>query len=266
MDYNGNPGLPSGQLYVMQLPGREARRRIKETYEQAEQRKEERRRRIIQRMLVDARKLDLVVDECEVTADPDLRQDLLGQGLSASIHGLDVVAGEHFVEDPEGYLVDVKRPPGWDIEAGLEALRGDAASLKTFLSAESRMLADLGLPPNAVARTRSAIAYVIVEAHTRIPDELSGQLSELRSELLQDRGRLQDPMAQHRIWRRLTRVLEAFGGILVIVGAQFTGGIAVPVTAGLSVYGSVLSQAVGIEVLKVGMKRARREGARRVGP
>ncbi len=89
---------------------------------------------------------------------------------------------------------------------------------------------------------------------------------ELGSELLQDRERLPDPMAQHRIWRRLTRVLEAFGGILVIVGAQFTGGIAVPVTAGLSVYGSVLSQAVGIEVLKVGMKRARREGARRVGP
>jgi len=64
----------------------------------------------------------------------------------------------------------------------------------------------------------------------------------------------------------LTRVLETFGGILVIVGAEFIGGMAVPVTAGLSVYGNALSQAVGIEVLKVGMKRARREGTRRVGP
>jgi hypothetical protein len=59
------------------------------------------------------------------------------------------------------YLVDVKRPVGWDPGIGLEALRGDAASLKSFRSVQSRILIDIGLMPNAVARTRNAVLHDI---------------------------------------------------------------------------------------------------------
>jgi hypothetical protein len=135
----------------------------------------------------------------------------------------------------------VETPDGWDATAALEALRYDPASLKIFLADESRMLADLGLPPNAVARTRSALAYVIVERRTIPGRQFSGQVSELRQELVQDGEHLQNPAGHRKIWRRLTGVFEAFGGILIMLGDQFIGAAAAPATAGLSVYGAVLS-------------------------
>ena len=245
----------------------ETRARLAAAAEERARQEEVARRRIIQQVLACARRLDLVVDDCEVTADPKLRQDLLEEGLSASIDGLDVVTGERFVQDPRGYVADVKKLAGWDIATGLGALRGDPASLRTFLSAESRILTDLGLPPSAVARTRSVMAYVIVEWRTTT-SELGGQVSvsELRDELIQDRERLPGPAGHHKIWRRLTGVLEAFGGVLVIVGDQLIGGVTAPVTAGLSVYGAILSQAVGAEVLMEGVRRARREEAQEPAP
>lgn len=241
-------------------PDREQASRVKEAYELERRREEQHHRRIVQRILFDARKLDVVVDECEVTADPELLRDLLVEGLSVGIHGIDVVVGEAFVQDPRDYLVDVKMPVGWDFEIGLEALREDAASLKIFLSAKSRILIDLGLSPNVVARTRSAMAYVIVGARATIPADLAGQVSELRNELLKDQERLRDPADYHKIWRRLSRVLEAFGGVLLILSDRFVSRPTAPVTAGFSVCGTALSQVIGVEVLNDRVRQAHREG------
>ena len=47
------------------------------------------------------------------------------------------------------YLVDVKDRLDRIPEIGLEALRGDAAFLKSFRSVQSRILIDIGLMPNA---------------------------------------------------------------------------------------------------------------------
>ena len=115
MDDKREPAPPTKASHAVKLPDREEARRLKEIYEQAKRREEQHQRRIIQRIVIDARKLDLIVDECEVTADPELRRDLLEEGLSVGIHGLDVVVKESFVRDPRDYLVDVKRPTGWDL-------------------------------------------------------------------------------------------------------------------------------------------------------
>jgi hypothetical protein len=81
--------------------GEEARMQAEREEQERQRRQEEAaRRRTIQQVLVDARSLDFVIDEYGVTADPGLQQDLLQQGLSASIHGLDIVGGEPFMQDP----------------------------------------------------------------------------------------------------------------------------------------------------------------------
>jgi hypothetical protein len=215
---------------------------------------------IVQQVLVDARSLDFVVDEFEVTADLELRQVLLQQGLTSSIDGLGRVVEEPFVKDPRGYLEGlegVEWSDGWKVSDGLAALRGDAVLLKTFLSAECRMLTDLGLPPSAVARTRTAMAWVIVETQFS-PEQRSGQVPELLKELTKDRERARTPETHHKIWRRLTGVLEALGGVLVVCADTTVGLAAAPLTVGVSVYGASLSQVAGGYVIGDGVKRALR--------
>jgi hypothetical protein len=226
------------------------------SYEQARQQEEVRMRTANQRLIVDAQGLDSIVTRFAVTADPDLRSELLVRGLSISIDGLDLVIEDRLVQDFFGYLAERHKPPAWDIDVGLEALRDDAASLKAFLSAQSRALIDTGLSADTTARIRSALAYVMIETHTTPRADLSELISGLRDDLLQDGQRLQAFKGQRRVWHRLTRVLEAFGGMIIASGHSDQRLTVSPVHHSLSIYGHILSEVVGIVVVEERITRA----------
>jgi len=230
--------------------------RVRERYEEEKRRDESRLSRLAQTTLIHAKKLDLIIEECGLTADPEFRQDLLKDGLCAAIHVLDNVARECYAQDPLGYLADMKVPIGWDIEYGIGVLRGDATVLRVFLSVESRMLTDLGLTSNAVMRTLDAMRHLIVDKEPAFRPHPGGQISELRHELLRDQERLGNPADLHVILQRLARILEGLGGVLMILSEQLMGTITAPVATGLSSHGKALSQAIGVKVLNDRLGRA----------
>jgi hypothetical protein len=166
---------------------------------------------ILQQVLLEANSLDLIVDEYEVTGNRGERQRLLERGLRVAIRGMEVLINEPFVQNPQRYVEEINQRFNSNSAAVAEELRHDAASLRLFLSAEVRLLSDLGLPPHAVARTRSAIAEAITEGR-RNPETIAARMAALISELTEDLNRLEDDARHRGIWRRLTGVLVVLCG------------------------------------------------------
>ena len=211
---------------------------------------------ILEQVLLEAHSLDLIIDEYEVTGNRGERKRLLERGLQTSIRGMEVLINEPFVQDPRRYVHDMEERFSSNSAAVAEELRHDAAALRVFLSAEVRLLSDLGLRPHTVTRTRSAIAEAITEGQ-RNPETLAGRMAALVNELREELNRLEGDARHRSIWHRLSGVLMVLCGAIVIGGDTLVGGAGAPATGGLSAAGAALSIAAGTEVISQGVDQAR---------
>jgi len=211
---------------------------------------------IVAQVLLEAHSLDLILDEFELTGKHKDRERLLGLGLMLSVRGLDVLIEEPFVRDPQSYVENMEQRLNANGAAVAEELRQDSAVLRAFLGAECRLLKDLGLSRDAVARTRRAIAAVIVDGQMD-PEALGERMVSLRDQLMQDLQQLDDDSRHRAIWRRLSGVLEVLCGAIVVAGDAIVGASAAPATAGISAQGAAVSIGAGIEVISRGVDRAK---------
>jgi hypothetical protein len=210
---------------------------------------------ILEQVLAEAHSLDLLIDEFEVTGDKKARERLLQRGLRIAVRGTEVLQEEPFVTDPRRYLEERYEGLEHNPWALMEELRHDSAALKLFLSAECRLLADIGLSPAAVARTRAALAEALTEGEMN-PEGFRDVMTSLVQALTQDLERVADDSRHRQIWRRLCGVLEVLCGAAVIGADALVGAAAAPATAGVSIVGAAVSQAAGTEVVARGSRRA----------
>ncbi len=93
------------------------------------------------------------------------RAELLSRALYASRRGVQALMDEPWVQNPNELLGGT---PGWyPIDTALrlaEELRQDDALLRAFVTAECRLMSDLGVDVSAVERLRGMLTYVLLEA------------------------------------------------------------------------------------------------------
>jgi hypothetical protein len=201
-----------------------------------------------------ANDLDLMLDEYQVTPGRRDRRRLLERGTLLSIRGVELLVREPFIQDPENYLYSMSYRLDANVAGIVEELRHDSTTLQVFLSAEVRLLQDLGLTPATADRIRQAMQQAIIDG-IRSPDGLAERLDVLLDDLRSALDRLYDDDEHQRMWRRLTGVLQVLGGALVIAGNAVVGAAATPVSAGVTAGGAAVSTVAGAEVITRGVDR-----------
>lgn len=177
------------------------------------------------------------------------RKELLRRAVLASTRGVGALIEDRAEGDPWRGDYDVYR--------ALETMRQDRALLRAFVTAECRLLLDLGVDASAVEKMRSSLQDVLFTLEGE-PDPAATEerLRALLEVLEQDLQRLEEEIDDEEVRQRLIGVLEALGGGL-IVGADTAVGIgAIPVTFGLSPVGAAVSVAAGTEMLSRGVDSA----------
>jgi hypothetical protein len=203
--------------------------------------------------------LDSLLDEAESIRDTRRRAELLATATRGAIRGIDVLLRSEWL-----YRVplQVENREAW------AAIADDEAIARAFIAAECRLLADMGVRPEAVARIRRRLEIVLTEPVADAdPRELTRRLVELRDSLEADLvelkqtletqlNALDDRETTRRFRRRLVGCLEVLG-VGAICGANgVLGVVGAPVTGGLSAAGAAISGAAGAGVISDGLGRA----------
>lgn len=177
------------------------------------------------------------------------RTELLEMAVLASIRGVEALIDEQWTKDPE-YLVT-------DEHAFIAAewMRQDAALLRAFIAAECRLLEDIGVRPEAVRRIMRGLEGVLLDPEGA-PEPPVERLERLIGTLRADLQALEKEGHDELVMRRLTGVLEALGGGLIVATNGIVGAGLTPVTGGLSAAGAAVSGAVGVEMVNRGATKA----------
>ena len=176
------------------------------------------------------------------------RTQLLDMGVRASVRGVQALLEE--------YRTDGRRiPDALDPYRVLESMRQDEALLRGFVTAECRLLADMGVSATAVERVRHSLDQVLLKP-ARQPDVTAEQLELLIATLEEDLRGLEDEARDALVARRLGGVFEALaGGLIVGVDGVIGTGLALA-TGGISAAGAAVSIAAGTEMLSRGAGKA----------
>jgi hypothetical protein len=184
------------------------------------------------------------------------KRELLERATRASIRGVEALVQEQWTRDP-GYLYTVFES-GEDEARMREAMRHDAALLDAFVSAECRLLEDLGAQPEAVCRVRRSLAEVAAYSldPEAIGEPVAEELERLLETLNEDLGALQREEEHEIVKQRLVGSLEVLGGGLVVAADAAVVGGTLPSHGGLAVPAAKISGGAGVGMIRDGVKRA----------
>jgi hypothetical protein len=182
---------------------------------------------------------------------------LLRMASAASSRGIEALRQDILTREP--------LPPWGEIErdrAIREAMRQDEALIDAFTTAECRLLVDMGVDENAVARIRvdlnASVLRVLNNPDWSPADQetVAAQLAELVEQMRREVQRLQVNSDHHELVRQVGGVLAVLaGGLIVISNGLVLGGLT-PITGGLSAGGAALSTAAGTEMITRGIDTA----------
>jgi hypothetical protein len=141
-----------------------------------------------------------------------------------------------------------------------EAMRQDRALVAAFVTAECRLLEDMGVHPSAVNKIRNdlelAVARILTDQTVSNREQSRYELENLSDLLGRQLSRVQGDAEHREQIKKLRGVLLALGGGVVVISNALVGTGAAPVTGGLSVAGAALSGAVGEEMISAGVRGA----------
>ena len=177
------------------------------------------------------------------------RRELLEMAAHASIRGVARLVEEQWTSDL-GVSDD-------DVYRSLEMMRQDQALLRAFVTAECRLLTDIGVSPEAVDRVKDSLEKVLLTLEgPATPEESTERLLGLLQILQRDLTQLEADAHDELVRDRLIGVIEALAGGLIVGGDTAAGTAGVPVTFGLSAVGAAVSVAAGTEMMGRGAQRA----------
>ncbi|HXR60811.1 MAG TPA: hypothetical protein VN732_05770 [Solirubrobacterales bacterium] len=177
------------------------------------------------------------------------RRELLEMAAHASIRGVARLVEEQWTSDL-GVSDD-------DVYRSLEMMRQDQALLRAFVTAECRLLTDIGVSPEAVDRVKDSLENVLLTLEgPATPEESTERLLGLLQILQRDLTQLEADAHDELVRDRLIGVIEALAGGLIVGGDTAAGTAGVPVTFGLSAVGAAVSVAAGTEMMGRGAQRA----------
>jgi hypothetical protein len=144
-----------------------------------------------------------------------------------------------------------------------EELRQDKALMDAFIAAECRLLKDMGVDTNAVARIRGELDMSLQrilsdpELTPASRDAVVAQLAELGAKLQRDLEALQVDADHRELIQQLSGALVALAGGMIVISNGFIAVGLTPASGGLSIGGAYLSAAVGTEMVADGVEMAR---------
>jgi len=146
------------------------------------------------------------------------RRGLLTEATDASIRGLTALANEPLITETRAYLDQSFERLGGNPAAFTEELRHDALLLQMFISAEERLLRDMGVDASAVQRiAESLVATIFSEDGDSEPEtDLEERLRALIGELQTDLAALQRDAQRAGTAARVAAALGGLGGALVV--------------------------------------------------
>lgn len=142
-----------------------------------------------------------------------------------------------------------------DVYRLLEEMRQDEATLRLFIKTEMRLLEDLGVTREAIKKIEASLGDVLLELG-RMTTPAEAQLRQLLDEFEGSLNSLFEEGREREILSRLSGVVQALGGAL-IVGANGVAGLGLAgVTVAVSAAGAAISIAAGTEVMTTGAAKA----------
>lgn len=196
-----------------------------------------------------------LLDEYETLRDKrknrEERAMLVRRALFASTRGVEALIEDQRTNDP--LLVDD------DVYRALEELRQDEALLRLFIKAESRLLKDLGVTAEAIARIEQSLADVLLDLKLN-PEPETGRLDELLHDFEEQVLKLEKEGRDQEVIRRLLGAIQTLGGGLVVAANGIAGIATTAGSAGTTVVvsaaGAALSISAGTEVMNRGAAKA----------
>jgi hypothetical protein len=176
------------------------------------------------------------------------RRRLLAEAVDASLRALPVLRQEPLITDTAAYLERSEVRLHHNGEALIEEMRHDALLLQLFISAESRLLADIGVSAGVIEATVASLTQVITEDASQ-PEALGDKLGRLQAELERDLRAIQHQADRDGMAARVAGVLGVLGGSLVVTAnagvavashAVLAGPMAASVSAGSAMVGRAL--------------------------
>ncbi len=156
------------------------------------------------------------------------RDALLGEAVEASLRAIPVLSEEPLITDTGPYLAESLARFGDNPHALREELRHDGLLLTMFISTECRLLNDIGVSTTAIEEIANELIRMITSQESFEPFlfdsnsarvatfNLSDQLMALATELKQDLEALVIQQARAGTSARVSAVLKALGGSLVV--------------------------------------------------
>jgi hypothetical protein len=204
--------------------------------------------------------LDLLLDQAESTRDPRRKGELVAAASRGAIRGLDALIRSEWLHRVP---LQVESNDTWSV------VRGDEAAAQLFVAAECRLLEDMGVRPEAVAKIKGSLERALLDPVTSADaQELTNRIREVQKLLEDDLAELKRMLEtqldalEHRetvgqFRKRLLGSFEAIGGGLICGADGVLGIIGIPVTGGLSVAGAAFSSGIGGAVVGDGLNRAK---------
>lgn len=185
------------------------------------------------------------------------KADLLRRASAAASRGVEALRRDIQTREP--------LPPWEEIErdrAIREVMRQDDALIDAFITAECRLLMDMGVDKNAVARIRHDL-HESVRRVLNDPDltpahreEVAAQLAELVDQMRREVENLQVDADHRELIKQISGALAVLAGGMIVVSNGLVGAGLTPITGGLSVGGAALSAAAGADMISCGIDTA----------
>ncbi|TGD89965.1 hypothetical protein BayCH28_05115 [Mycolicibacterium sp. CH28] len=185
------------------------------------------------------------------------KMTLLRRATLASTRGIEALRQDILTREP--------LPPRDEIaqdRAMREAMRQDDALIDAFTTAECRLLVDMGVDEQTVARIRfdlrTSVRRVLNDpeltpGHREV---VAAQLAELVERMRLEVERLQVDSDHRELLRQVSGALAILAGGAIVVSNGLVGAGLTPITGGLSAGGAALSSAVGADMISRGIDNA----------
>ena len=143
------------------------------------------------------------------------RERLLREAVDASLRALPVLAQEPLITNTRQYLEDSYQRLNANPYALREELRQDALLLRMFMSAETRLLNDIGVHGLMLDGIVTRLIETIYSDAQEPVESLEGRIGDLISELQRDLDSINREVERRGTEARLAGVLGVIGGALL---------------------------------------------------
>jgi hypothetical protein len=175
------------------------------------------------------------------------KADLLRRASAAASRGVEALRRDIQTREP--------LPPWEEIErdrAIREVMRQEDALVDAFITAECRLLMDMGVDKNAVARIRRDLH----ESVRRVLNDPHLTPAELVDRMRREVENLQVDADHRELVKQISGALAVLAGGMIVVSNGLVGAGLTPITGGLSVGGAALSAAAGADMISRGIDTA----------